>query len=72
MNKMVEVFITNVQSKKQVDQLLSILLQKHPAFKINFDLDDCDRILRVEGRKIQPAKIIELMNTHGYQCNILV
>jgi hypothetical protein len=46
---MVEVFKTNVQKKTQRKMLLSILSKAFPSFKINLDLSDCDRVLRVEG-----------------------
>jgi hypothetical protein len=40
-------------------------------FKINFDLDDCDKILRVEGKNVLPGKIIGLLKANGYQCQAL-
>jgi len=51
--------------------LLAALSQEFPLFKINFDLDDCDRILRVEGENIAHEEIIELITLNGCQCNIL-
>ena len=48
---MVEVFKTNVQKKAQSKMLLCILSEAFPSFKINFDLSDCDKVLRVEGDK---------------------
>ena len=36
-----------------------------------YGLEDCDKILRVEGSNILPAKIIELLNTNGYKSEIL-
>ena len=44
---MVEVFKTNVQHKELADQLVSVLQGRIDFCKINFDLEDCDRILRV-------------------------
>ena len=68
---MVEIFKTNVQHPKQAVMLLAALSQEFPLFKINFDLDDCDRILRVEGENIAHEEIIELITLNGCQCNIL-
>jgi len=45
---MVEAFKTNVQKKAQSKMLLCILSEAFPSFKINFDLSDCDKVLRVE------------------------
>ena len=50
--KMIEVFKTNVQNEIQCKQKLKTLKKKFPALKINFDLQDCDKIVRVEGKNI--------------------
>jgi hypothetical protein len=68
---MVEVFKTNVEQKEMADQLLSALLCDHPFSKINFDLEDCDKILRVEGIEICVEKIIDLINRRGFECEVL-
>jgi hypothetical protein len=70
--EVVEVFKTNVQKDEQARQLVKKLLTHFPHCKINFDLQDCDRILRVAGKQISPDKVIELINTSGYQCEILL
>jgi hypothetical protein len=49
---MVEVFKTNIQKKIQGKKLLCILAETFPALKINFDLSDCDKILRVKGTRL--------------------
>jgi hypothetical protein len=69
---MVEVFKTNVASQTQANSILISLLKKFPSHKINFDLDDCDKILRVHGKNISVKKVIELVNENGYECEILV
>lgn len=68
---MVEVFKTNIQEKKQALVLFKVLVSHFPLFKINFDLEDCDKILRVEGDSISYEKIINIVNTNGYQAQIL-
>jgi hypothetical protein len=68
---MVEVFKTNVQKKAESKMLLSMLSDRFPFFKINFDLTDCDKILRVEGENIEPIRIITLVNENGFECEIL-
>lgn len=44
----VEVFKTNVTDEGQASSILGYLSAKWPDLSINFDLGDCDRILRVE------------------------
>jgi hypothetical protein len=68
---MVEVFRTNVTRKRQAKVLLDILSKQFPLFHINFDLDDCDKILRVEGENICPESITGLVTESGYECGIL-
>ena len=69
---MVEVFKTNVLLKKQALELAKKLSEQFPQIKINFDLEDCDKVLRVEGNNVVPDKIIETINLNGYLCQILV
>ena len=69
---MVEVFKTNVEELKASKQIIQLLLEQFPSHKINFDLDDCDKILRVDGNNIPAKKVIELVNENGYECEILV
>lgn len=68
---MVEVFKTNIQERKQAAFLFEMLARQFPLFKINFDLDDCDRILRVEGEEVSNQQIISIINKVGYQCQPL-
>jgi hypothetical protein len=68
---MIEVFKTNVEETVQAKRILDILLEHFPDNKINFDLHDCDRILRVEGKSFCPAKIMTLVMENGFKCNVL-
>ena len=68
---MVEVFKTNVQQSELAEQLVSILRGRFVFSRINFDLEDCDKILRVEDNQICVEIIIEILNTYGLQCEVL-
>jgi tRNA G26 N,N-dimethylase Trm1 len=68
---MVEVYRTNVRHKRQARKLLDVLSKQFPMFSINFDLEDCDKILRVEGKNIPQEKIARLLTENGYQCSVL-
>lgn len=69
---MVEVFKTNVLKKQHAQTMIEILSKYFPDSKINFDLSDCDKILRVEGKNIQPETIIELLNRKRFECEVLI
>jgi len=68
---MVEVFKTDVQKKAQSKMLVCILSEAFPSFKINFDLSDCDKVLRVEGDNIEALRIMILVKEYGVKCEIL-
>jgi hypothetical protein len=67
----VEVYKTSVCSKEEADCLLQLLQTKFPKIKFNFDLTDCDRILRAQGRGINNKEIIGLMNHNHFFCEPL-
>jgi len=67
--KQVLVFKTSVSSLQEmeaVEPLLNGLL--HETEQWNFDLEDCDRILRIEAVFIQPPTIIDRMRRAGFSC----
>ncbi len=65
---MVEVFKTNVQKQTEAKKIINLLGRYFPNSKINFDLDDCDKVLRVEGRNIAVEKVVELVEKNGFNC----
>ena len=68
---MIEVFKTNVQEVSHANEIIALLLEHYPGSKINFDMDDCDKILRVEGNNCMPAKIMALVEAYGFYCSSL-
>ncbi len=70
---MVEVFKTNIQTEKEADFILEKLQKEFPNFKINFDLEDCDNILRMETADIviDGAPVIDLVSRYGFKINVL-
>jgi hypothetical protein len=68
---MVEVFKTNVQSHYDAITLKEILLKEFPDVQMNFDLEDCDKILRVEGISIPASNVIQIIKMEGFYCEIL-
>ena len=68
---MIEVFKTNVQKVSQANKLIVLLRQYFPDSKINFDLKDCDKILRIEGVNFMVEKVMMLVNERGFVCKVL-
>lgn len=70
---MVEVFKTNVKDKDEANLLLSLIHRNFKGFQANFDLDDCDRILRVKstGLDIHANCLIDLLKDFGVKAEVL-
>jgi hypothetical protein len=71
---MVEIFVTNVAKKKDSVFLRNELLRIFPDSEISFDLEDCDRILRIKTLSLLPVacgEVISCLNAHGFECNLL-
>ena len=49
---MVEVFKTDIRKKKIASSLVKSLSIQFPDYKINIDMADCDKVLRIEGRHL--------------------
>lgn len=69
---MIEIFKTNVKTELEAFVLIELLQNVFVHAKINFDLEDCDRILRVDGINSQDISEVERnLNKYGYRCKIL-
>jgi hypothetical protein len=68
---MVEVFKTNVQEFSEAQKLVALLRRHFPGTKINFDLDDCDKVLRLEGNNLRIEKVMSLVTGKGFLCKVL-
>lgn len=68
---MIEVFKTNVQMISDSIFVIDIIKKQFPNYNINFDLEDCDKILRVEAKEIESKTIVECLNCLGYSCEAL-
>lgn len=65
------VFKTSITAHEQVIKV-SPLLNAVPTIKHwNFDLDDCDNILRIVSNNLDPESIESLLETAGFDCQEL-
>lgn len=62
---MIFVFKTSVKTKLQAERLTPHIDNILPNAKWNFDLEDCDKILRIDAEENVVLKIIELLNIHN-------
>lgn len=68
----IEVFRTSVGSAAEAQRVADLLLARFPGSKVNFDLNDCDKVLRVESGNCLPTEeILETVTQAGYFIQIL-
>jgi len=65
------VFKTNVTSKKKVSMVKPLLASFPTIHQWNFDLQDCDRVLRIEAIGLNPNSIERLLDKAGFNCKEL-
>lgn len=68
---MIFVFKTSVKTKMQAKKLKPHIDKILPNAKWNFDLEDIDKILRIESRENIVLSIIDLLQIHNYSCEEL-
>lgn len=68
---MIFIFRTNVPDQSAIENLQPSLDELLPSSNWNFDLEDCDKILRIDSQ-IEIAKTtIDLLKNKGYNCEEL-
>jgi hypothetical protein len=70
---MIEVFKTNVRSAQEANVLAELIEKTFDHYHVNFDLEDCDRILRVKttDHQMNPSDIIKLLKVFGVYAEVL-
>lgn len=70
---MVEVFKTDVCDPTDAGFLIDMIRKAYPCYKVNFDLQDCDHILRIEtfAGDLSTNSIIRLLEQLGYTAEVL-
>ena len=68
---MVLVFKTNIDNVSKVKRISAKLNKLFPKSKWNFDLEDCDNILRFESDIDIVKEVMILMKITGFECEAL-
>lgn len=70
---MIEVFKTDVRDPESAIMLIDRIHETFSDYKANFDLDDCDKILRVKSTTgyIQTSRLIDLVKGFGFNAEVL-
>lgn len=67
----IEVFKTDVGDPGLAAELKTALLHRFPGCRINFDLQDCDRVLRIEGNDFNAETVLQLLRSKGLACSLM-
>ena len=68
---MVEVFKTNIHNAAAAHALVRSIRQHTGCRRVDIDLEDCDKVLRVEGEGICAREITVLVTNAGFECTEL-
>jgi len=70
---MIEVFKTNVQSHEQASQLKNSIEDIFAGYEVNFDLQDCDKVLRVKctTAAIEIHTLLQLLEQSGVSAELM-
>lgn len=68
---MIFIFKTSVKTKLQAKKLKPHINELLPDEKWNFDLQDCDKVLRIDSDESIVSKIRGLLQTHQFYCEEL-
>lgn len=70
---MIEVFKTDVENNEQASMLTKQIHRIFVDYKVNFDLQDCDNILRVKSvaTSIEPECLINFLKDFGFHAEVL-
>ncbi|NQD70920.1 methyltransferase type 11 [Sphingobacterium shayense] len=72
--KTVKIFKTNVGCNEDANKIITCLLALNPAYKINFDLEDEENILRIESNQyeIDIEGSIKSVTNLGFVCEKII
>ena len=65
---MIDVFKTNVRQEEDAEKLAHLLAEQFPGSRIDFDLEDRDRILRIAHSNIAAHKVTQVLHHQGFTC----
>ena len=69
----IEVFKTNVNDRAHANMIIDYIHKSYSYYRANFDLQDCDRILRVKSSagQVHSPSLISILNEFGFKAEVL-
>lgn len=72
MNVIIEVFKTNIDNQNDASEIIDVLNKLLSAIRVTIDLEDCDRVLRVEAKDFTADEVINVLNLCGFDCQLMI
>ena len=72
MSNNILIYKTNINTIEQLKTIDSILSSKKEIKKWNIDIDDCDKVLRIESTSVEIETTIAQLKTNNVYCEELV
>lgn len=66
------IFRTNINTFEQMKQLDAVLSGQSGIRKWNVDMEDCDKVLRIETSLLHVENVIDFLKPHDIHCEELV
>lgn len=67
----VKIFSTDIENRTQVNDISAAICSLFPHSIVTVDLEDCDKVLRVEGNIPTSECVISLLSNLGFHCEEL-
>lgn len=68
---MIEIFKTDIQEQGQAEKVSGVLANLLPNARISFDLDDQDKVLRIENPDIDTDAVVAAVRDLGFKCSVI-
>lgn len=68
---MIYIFKTSVKTKQEEIRVGELLSKHQEIINWNFDLEDCDHILRINSLELRSLEIIHVLVSNGFECEEL-
>jgi hypothetical protein len=65
------VFKTNISCEEELKKIGPILSEEKNITRWNVDLEDVDKVLRIECEHLYPLSVIEILRDAGFNCEEL-
>jgi len=67
----IEVFKTDIKDAGTAEELVMALQHHMPGSRINVDMHDCDRVLRIQSSHVNIPQVIHIAGMNGVHCMVL-